>query len=61
MDPYHTIKAHTTESPTVELHTADARPPHTASQEARGGHDGVPAPRTDHHPTARHDGSAPAG
>ncbi|MGW2243828.1 ATP-binding protein [Streptomyces hirsutus] len=61
MDPYHTIKAHTTESPTVESHTADARPPHTASQEARGGHDGVPAPRTDHHPTARHDGSAPAG
>ncbi|MEF9907872.1 ATP-binding protein [Streptomyces sp. P9-A2] len=60
MDPHHTIKAHATESPTVEPHTADARPPHTASQEARGGHDGLPAPRTDH-PTARHDGSAPAG
>ncbi|MFC6054449.1 sensor histidine kinase, partial [Streptomyces pratens] len=60
MDPHHTIKAHAMESPTVEPHTADARPPHTASQEARGGHDGLPAPRTDH-PTARHDGSAPAG
>ncbi|GAB2830072.1 ATP-binding protein [Streptomyces chlorus] len=60
MDPHHTIKAHAMESHTVESHTADARPPHTASQETRGGHDGVPAPRTDH-PTARHDGSAPAG
>ncbi|MFI8308399.1 ATP-binding protein [Streptomyces sp. NPDC085927] len=60
MDPHHTIKAHATESHTVESHTADARPTRTASREARGGHDGVPAPRTDH-PTARHDGSAPAG
>ncbi|MFC9954200.1 ATP-binding protein [Streptomyces prasinus] len=60
MDPQHTFRAHATESHSMESRTAEARPPYTASQEARGGHDGTPASRPDH-PTARHDGSAPAG
>ncbi|MGY0071147.1 ATP-binding protein [Streptomyces sp. QTS137] len=59
-DPHHSVTTHAMESPTTESHPADARPTRAAAQEARGARDGVPAPRTDH-PTARHDGSAPAG